>query len=39
MTTEAADKHLRRQFTAEAKLKIVREARLGHMPVWQVADD
>jgi transposase-like protein len=36
MTTEATDKHPRRQFTAEGKLKIVREARLGNVPVSQV---
>jgi len=36
MTTDATDQHPRRQFTAEAKLKIIREARLGNIPVSQV---
>jgi transposase-like protein len=36
MTTEAIDTHPRRQFTAEGKLKIVREARLANIPVSQV---
>ena len=44
MTTEATDQQPRRQFTAEAKFKIIREARLGNpsassgqaMPVSQV---
>ena len=36
MNTEATDKHPRRQFTAEGKLKIVREARLANIPVSQV---
>ncbi len=36
MTTETIDTHPRRQFTAEGKLKIVREARLANIPVSQV---
>lgn len=36
MTTEAFDKQPRRQFTAETKFKIIREARLGNVPVSQV---
>jgi transposase-like protein len=36
MTTEIANPPLRRQFTAEVKLKIIREARLGNLPVSQV---
>ncbi len=36
MTTEATDQRPRRQFTAEGKLKIVREARLGNIPISQV---
>jgi transposase-like protein len=36
MTTEATAKQPRRQFTAEAKFKIIREARLGNVPVSQV---
>ena len=36
MTTEAIDTHPRRQFTAEGKLKIVREVRLANIPVSQV---
>jgi len=36
MSTEVSQKQSRRQFTAEAKLKIIREARQGQMPVSQV---
>lgn len=36
MTTDITDKHPRRLFTAEAKLKIIREARLGNVPISQV---
>ena len=36
MATEVPPKPSRRQFTAEAKLKIVQEARQGHVPVSQV---
>ena len=36
MTTEVTDHQPRRQFTADAKFKIIREARLGHVPVSQV---
>ena len=36
MSTEAPDKQPRRQLTAEAKFKIIREARLGNVPVSQV---
>ena len=36
MSTEASQKQPRPQLTAEAKLKIIREARQGQMPVSQV---
>ena len=36
MTTEIANPPIRRQFTAEVKLKIIREARMANIPVSQV---
>lgn len=36
MTTDAPQQPPRRQFTAEAKFKVIREARLGNVPVSQV---
>ena len=36
MTTDIATLPARRQFTAEGKFKILREARLGNVPVSQV---